>query len=99
MRRLHLRRPNGRMAEVMGNLGYDAIWIEMEHAPPTLTMRDVGEISRACDLWGMSSICRVPNDPWMITRVLDAGCDGVAVPHVRTREEAEQVVRAASMAP
>ena len=91
--------PTADMTEVMGNLGYDAIWIEMEHAPPTLTLRDVAEISRACDLWGMSSICRVPNDPWMITRVLDAGCDGVAVPHVCTKAEAEAVVRAAKYGP
>ena len=87
------------MVDFMGQFGFDGIWLEMEHAPPLLSLSDVGNMSRACDLWGISSVCRVPNDPWMIERALDAGADGVAVPHVKTKKEAEAVVRAAKYGP
>jgi len=87
------------MVDFMGQFGFEGIWLEMEHSPPVLTLNDIGNMSRACDLWGISSVCRVPNDPWVIQRVLDAGADGVAVPHVRNKAEAEAVVRAAKYGP
>ena len=62
--------------------------------PPVLSVTDIANMSRARDLWGISSVVRVPNDPWVIQRVLDSGADVVAVPHVRTKEAAEAEVRA-----
>ena len=84
------------MVDFIGQFGFEAIWLEMEHTPAVLSLTDIAKANmyRACDLWGISSVVRVPNDPWVIQRVLDSGADVVAVPHVRTKEAAEAVVRA-----
>ena len=84
--------------EFLGQFGFDGMWIETEHAPTTWDQ--VAHQSRACDLWGMTSICRVMNnDTALITRTLDAGCTGIAVPHVRTKAEAEHMAKSAKYAP
>jgi 4-hydroxy-2-oxoheptanedioate aldolase len=81
-----------------GQLGFDGFWIEGEHG--AVTWAQLGDLSRACDLWGMSSILRVhANEPGMITRALDCGVNCIAVPHVNTMQEAERVVRAAYYGP
>jgi len=86
------------MIDFLGPLGFDAIRIEMEHG--SATWPELSDMSRACDLWGMSSIARVTsNEPWLIGRTLDLGVNGVIVPHVNTKEEALQVVDAAKYAP
>ena len=55
------------MIDFLGPLGFDAMWIETEHGP--VSWEQIGDMSRACDLWGMSSIVRVnANEPWLITR-------------------------------
>ena len=49
---------------------------------------------------GISPIVRVGSkDEWPILRALDIGADGVQVPQVNTREDAEKVVDAAKYAP
>ena len=85
--------------DMMGSLeAVDCIWIEMEHGP--VTWAQLSDLSRACDLWGMTSLVRVnANEPWLIGRALDRGVQSVLVPHVNTREEAEQVVSGAKFTP
>ena len=81
-----------------GPLGFDGFWIEGEHGP--VTWEQLGDLSRACDLWDMSSILRVHNhDAGVITRALDCGVNGLVIPHVNSKAEAEQVMRAAHYAP
>src|SRR5262249_57828697 len=51
-------------------------------------------------LWGMTSVVRVmDNDYATIYRTLDRGAQGIVVPHVNSRAEAEAVVEAAKFAP
>ena len=84
--------------DFLGPLGFDAAWIEGEHGP--VTWDQLGDMTRACDLWGMTSITRVTaNEPWLITRTLDRGSMGIVVPHVNTREEAERAAQSAKYAP
>ena len=86
------------MIDYLGQFGLDGIWLEGEHGP--LSWQHIGDMSRACDLWGMTSVTRInKNDAGMIMRTFDRGSMGVVVPHVSTREEAEQVVQAAKYAP
>jgi 2-keto-3-deoxy-L-rhamnonate aldolase RhmA len=57
-------------------------------------------MSRACDLWSMTSVTRVNNnDPGIIMRALDRGTMGIIVPHVNTRQAAEQAMKSAKYAP
>ena len=84
--------------DFLGPLGFDAAWIEGEHGP--VTWDQLGDMTRACDLWGMTSITRVTaNEPWLITRTLDRGSMGIVVPHVNTKEEAERAAQSAKYAP
>jgi 4-hydroxy-2-oxoheptanedioate aldolase len=85
--------------DTLGSLGVvDCIWIEMEHGP--VTWSQLSDISRACDLWGMTSLVRVnTNDPSLVGRALDRGVQAVLVPHVNTKEEAERVVEGAKRTP
>ena len=84
--------------DAFGPAGFDGIWIEGEHG--AMAFDELGNLTRACDLWGMTSIVRVNrNDQTLIYRVLDRGAQGIVVPHVNTREEAENVVAGGRFAP
>ena len=84
--------------DFMGPLGFDAAWIEGEHG--SVTWEQLGDLTRACDLWGITPITRVAaNEPWLITRTLDRGSMGIVVPHVNSKEEAERAAKSAKYAP
>ena len=89
---------NTDMIDFLGQFGFDGIWLEGEHGP--LSWEQIGDMSRACDLWGMTSVTRVNNnDPGIIMRALDRGTMGIIVPHVNTRQAAEQAMKSAKYAP
>ena len=86
------------LIEHFGLMGFDAIWLEGEHGP--VDYGDIPDLTRACDLWGKSSLVRVnQHEPGVIYRTLDVGAQGVAIPHVNTAEEAMAVVDAAKFGP
>jgi len=86
------------LIDQLGPLGVDGIWLEGEHGG--VDYADLGNLTRACDLWGMTSVVRVmDNDYATIYRTLDRGAQGIVVPHVNTRAEAESVVAAGKFAP
>ena len=89
---------NAEVIDYMGQFGFEGMWIETEHGP--IGWEHVAHMSRACDLWGMTPVCRVnANEPWLITRSLDVGATGVVIPHVNNREEAERAAKAAKYGP
>jgi 4-hydroxy-2-oxoheptanedioate aldolase len=86
------------LIDQLGTLDVDGIWLEGEHGG--VDYADLGNLTRACDLWGKTSVVRVmDNDYATIYRTLDRGAQGICVPHVNTRAEAEAVVAAAKFAP
>jgi len=86
------------LIDQLGPLGADGIWLEGEHGG--VDYADLGNLTRACDLWGVTSVVRVmDNDYAIIYRTLDRGAQGIVVPHVNTRAEAAAVVEAAKFAP
>src|SRR5205823_1839892 len=86
------------MVEFLGQFGFDAVLGEQEHF--TTSWRDIANLSRACDLWGMMSMVRInSNDPGLITRALDCGANGIMVPHVNTADEARLVATSARYGP
>ncbi|MEZ4869724.1 MAG: aldolase/citrate lyase family protein [Caldilineaceae bacterium] len=81
-----------------GQLGFDGFWIEGEHG--SVTWAQIGDLSRACDLWDIASVMRIHSrEPGIITRTLDLGVNGLVVPHVNSKAEAEAVMRAARFGP
>ncbi|MFT5449604.1 MAG: 4-hydroxy-2-oxoheptanedioate aldolase [Gammaproteobacteria bacterium] len=86
------------LVDFVGQIGVDAVWLEAEHGP--VSFEDIGNLSRAADLWGMASVVRVGSPDYnTIYRTLDMGSMGVVVPHVDTVEEALAVVDGAKYAP
>ena len=79
-------------------LGFDFLWIEMEHSPITLeTLRNMVLATR-----GLQALpfARVPvNEIWTAKRVLDAGVFGVIFPFTSTPELARQAVAACRYPP
>jgi 2-dehydro-3-deoxyglucarate aldolase/4-hydroxy-2-oxoheptanedioate aldolase len=81
---------NSSIAEIISQAGFDWVMIDMEHSAISLN-----EVQNSMPVFGnrMMKVVRVPgNDDIWIKRVLDTGCDGILVPMVNSREEAEKVV-------
>lgn len=86
------------VAAQAANLGFDFLWIEMEHSPITLeTLRNMILATR-----GLKAVpfVRVPvNELWTAKRVLDAGALGVIFPFTCTPELARQAAAACRYPP
>jgi len=86
------------LVEIIGLAGFDAAFIDMEHS--AFDFQLVQEMVRACDLVGISSLVRVPdNNPKTILRVLEMGAQGIQIPHIAGRDDALAAVRAVRYAP
>src|SRR5438552_461775 len=89
---------NVEVAAHAAGLGFDFIWLEMEHSPISLeTVRNIVLATR-----GMPALpfARPPvNELWMAKRVLDAGVLGVIFPFTRTPQLARQAVAACRYPP
>src|SRR6266567_517304 len=86
------------VAAHMADLGFDFLWIEMEHSPITLeTLRNMVLATRGLQA---QIFARVPvNEIWTAKRVLDAGVSGVIFPFTSTPELARQAVAACRYPP
>ena len=90
--------PSPELVELYGLLGFEWIFIDAEHGP--LGYYECQVLCRACDALGLSSLVRVPKlDHSLIAKYLETGAQGVAVPHVKTVEDAVAVVQAARYYP
>lgn len=90
--------PSVDLAAHAARLGFDFLWIEMEHSPITLeTLRHMVLATR-----GLPALpfARVPvNEIWTAKRVLDAGVFGVMFPFTSTPELAAQAAAACRYPP
>jgi len=86
------------IAAQTASLGFDFLWIEMEHSPITLeTLRHMVLATR-----GLPALpfARVPvNEIWTAKRVLDQGVSGVMFPFTSTPELAAQAAAACRYPP
>lgn len=85
------------LVEMVGLAGYDHVMIDWEHG--SFGTDAVVSMIRAAQVVEVTPIVRVPsNEEVWIKRVLDAGALGIVVPHVSSREQAENAVEAARYA-
>src|SRR4030066_330496 len=71
--------------------GYDFAFIDMEHG--NYSMETVADLIRGSKSVGIASLIRVPHlETHFVSRVLDAGAEGIMVPMTSTKEHAEAIV-------
>jgi 2-keto-3-deoxy-L-rhamnonate aldolase RhmA len=91
-----MRTPN--IALIAAACGFDAIYVDLEHNPTSL--ESAAGICIAALPTGVTPIVRVSSrDPHDIARILDAGAQGVMVPHISTAAEARAAVAACRFPP
>jgi 2-keto-3-deoxy-L-rhamnonate aldolase RhmA len=90
--------PSAEVAAQCANMGFDFLWIEMEHSPITLeTARNMILATRSLKA---VPFIRVPvNELWTAKRALDAGAMGVVFPFTSTPDLAKQAVASAKYPP
>ena len=88
-----IKTPSGHATEIFGDLGYDFVVIDEEHAPFDRLAIDQALVSaRAAHI---AALVRVASaSPSNLLSVLDAGAVGVLVPHVSSAQQAADVAAA-----
>ena len=85
--------------ESVGNWGYDFVYLDVEHTSIGVGP-DLERQIMAARLAGVASVVRLTGTNEVdIRKTLEMGAEGVVIPHVRTKGEAEEIVRAAKFPP
>jgi 4-hydroxy-2-oxoheptanedioate aldolase len=86
---------------LVGQAGLDYVIIDTEHLGFTSNdTAGIENIVRAAELYDLTSLVRVSENDYMeISHALDAGAQGLVVPHIRTRKDARRVADAALFPP
>ena len=86
------------IAAQVANMGFDFLWLEMEHSPITLeTVRNMVLATRGLPAIPFARLA--VNQLWTAKQVLDAGVLGVIFPFTSTPELAQQAVDACKYPP
>jgi 4-hydroxy-2-oxoheptanedioate aldolase len=83
---------SARLAELAARVGFEAVWIELEHSPSSWNQAEA--MCAAIDAAGAVPTIRVPN--WErpnVLMALEVGARIIVVPMVNTAEQAREVVR------
>ena len=89
--------PNPQIAEILTLAGFEWLFIDMEHSAITLPQAE--EMVRAANSRAYTVIRCPLNDEAWIKRCLDLGADGIILPRVNSKKEAEYAVRCAKYPP
>ena len=90
--------PSSFSAEVMANMGWDSLVIDMQHGMIDYQM--MVTMLQGISTTNVTPMVRVPwNDPAHIQKALDAGAYGIVCPMINNRAEAEKFVGSMRYAP
>lgn len=93
---LHLTDPS--VFELAGLMGFDAIWMDMEHHFYSLEV--AANSMRAARVGGTDIVARPAKGEFMrMARMLEAGANGIMYPRCDSADEAREVVKWAKFAP
>lgn len=86
------------IAGIAKSAGFDGILVDMEHS--SFDLDTTGQLCIAALYAGITPIVRAPSkEPFFVSRILDGGALGVIVPHIKTVQDARDVVQAAKFQP
>lgn len=89
----HVNLTDYRICEMLGSLGFDYLWIDMEHLSTSLETMEMHLI--AARAAGCATMVRVSwNDVPHVKRVLETGPDAVVFPMINSVEEARRAIDA-----
>jgi 2-keto-3-deoxy-L-rhamnonate aldolase RhmA len=82
--------PCADVADLLSRVGFDYLWIDLEHSPMSVT--DAQTLIQAAG-GRCPCLIRVPevSEAW-IKKALDTGCDGIIIPQIRSAAEARAAV-------
>ena len=84
--------------EILADAGFDWLCVDMEHS--VIDYFEAQQLITVIQSKGLKTFVRVgENNSRIIKRVLDAGADGIIVPMVCSKEEAEKAVEAVKYPP
>lgn len=86
------------VSELIGEAGFDFVWIDMEHS--AMTLADAAHHVRAARASGAASWIRVPSEDLTVVKpILELHPAGVIVPRIDSVERAESAVRSCRYPP
>lgn len=89
--------PSAEVGEILAKKGFDWLFIDLEHSP--ISLEQAQAIIQAASPLTYCVVRCPSNDEAWIKRCLDMGADGIIIPQVKTREEAEYAAHFAKYAP
>jgi len=86
------------ISEIIGNVGFDYLWIDTEHT--SISLECLQHHLVACRAAGVSAIVRVPSvDRIRVKPILEMGPDGIVFPQVNSYEQALEAVQSCMYPP
>jgi 4-hydroxy-2-oxoheptanedioate aldolase len=83
--------PEPGLVEIIGHAGYDFVALDLEHS--ALDMKDIQSLIRAADAVNITPLVRVGEmNGYVISRALDAGAQGLVMPHLGSPDDAREMV-------
>jgi 4-hydroxy-2-oxoheptanedioate aldolase len=93
-----IKLPAAESVELVALAGFDFVVIDLEHSP--ISLQTAFQLIGTARLSGVSPLVRIPGlDAGFMQRVLDAGADGILLPHVDSAEQARAAVSVARFPP
>ena len=87
-----------RMIEILGMLGYDCVWLDMEHGH--MSYERLGEMAAAARVSGMDIILRIAKGGYSnVIRPLELGVNALVLPHCMSAREAREFASMAKFHP
>lgn len=90
--------PHPGIVEVIALAGFDFCVLDAEHG--VFDLQEIENCLRAADLHGLTGIVRPPDgSPQTVSKLLDAGAQGLLIPHCISAEQARRAVAAMTFGP
>jgi 2-keto-3-deoxy-L-rhamnonate aldolase RhmA len=94
----HIHMKDNNVSEMMGDVGFDFVWLDMEHT--VLNRELIQNHLISCRATGMAAFVRVPwNDPILAKPILELGPAAIIFPFIMDAEEAKRAVEACKYPP
>ena len=90
--------PYASLVEMVGKVGFDCIWFDMEHR--SFGLPELSQMTLACRATGMEAMVRIVKGNYTsVMKPLETGATGLMIPHCKSAKEAKEIVSWAKFPP